>query len=120
MKRIPTFEIFITFLSYSLSASLFVNDHLFDTAKGFESMNNVGGEWVFALTFFVAATVKVVGLLFDIKFMRYFGLFLSFMIYLLVGLLMLLSGSVFLPVMLGVTTFSCGLSIMTDVKYTKL
>lgn len=120
MKRIPTFEIFITFLSYSLSAALFMNDTLFNTAKGFESMENVGKEWVFALVFFIAATVKVVGILFDIKPLRVVGLFMSFIIYLSVGILMLLSGSVFLPVMLGVTTFSCGLSIMTDVKYTKL
>lgn len=97
-----------------------MNDSLFNTSKGFESMENVGKEWMFALVFFIAATVKVIGILFDIKPLRVLGLFMSFIIYLSVGILMLLSGSVFLPVMLGVTTFSCGLSIMTDVKYTKL
>jgi hypothetical protein len=120
MKRIPTFEIFITFLSYSLSAALFVNDHLFTNAKGWEAMGNVAEEWVFALIFFIAATVKVIGILFDIKPLRVVGLFLSFVIYLSVGVLMLISGSVFLPVMLGVTTFSCGMAAKTDVKYTKL
>lgn len=120
MKRIPTFEIFITFLSYSLSSALFVNDDLFETAKGFESMSNIGEEWLFALIFFIAATVKVIGILFDIKPLRVFGLFLSFVIYLSVGVLMLLAGSIFLPVMLGVTTFSCALSVVADVKHTKL
>lgn len=120
MKRIPTFEIFITFLSYSLCLALFVNDTLFETNESWESMSNVGEEWVFALTFFIAATVKVIGILFDIKSLRIFGLFLSFIIYLSVGILMLLAGSIFLPIMLGVTTFSCAMSALTDVKYTKL
>ncbi len=83
-------------------------------------MNNVGEEWLFASVFFVAATVKVIGLLFDIKPLRVFGLFLSFVIYLSVGVLMLMAGSIFLPVMLGVTTFSCALSVLADVKNTKL
>lgn len=120
MKRIPTFEIFITFLSYSLCLALFLNGGLFESSKGWAAMNNVGEEWVFALTFFIAATVKVIGILFDIKPLRVFGLFLSFIIYLSVGILMLLAGSIFLPIMLGVTTFSCAMAALTDVKYTKL
>lgn len=121
IPQIPTFEVFITFLSYSLAGMLFVYENLFETnLVSYQTMANLGDEWMYGLIFIFAATVKLVGILLDIKWLRVIGLLLSAVIYLTMGIMFLLGQSVFLPIILFLLTITCVLSTVTDVKYTKL
>ena len=121
MKRIPLFEVFVTFLSYSFSLVLWVNPELFnDGAAGYEKLSNLASESTYAVVFMLAATIKLIGLLFDIKWLRTVGLIASVLIYLALSILFFMDHSKFLPIVLGLLSLCCGLCIVTDVKNTKM
>lgn len=121
IPQIPTFEVFITFLSYSLAFMLFVNQNLFEhNLATYETFKRIGDEWTYGLVFIVAATIKLVGILIDIKGLRIIGLVISAIIYATMGTMFMMGQSIFLPIILFLLTITCMLAIATDVKYTKL
>lgn len=121
IPQIPTFEVFITFLSYSLAFMLFVNENLFESNLAtYGTFAKLGDEWTYGLVFILAATIKLVGILMDIKGLRIIGLVISAVIYATLATMFMMGQSTFLPIILFLLTITCILATITDVKYTKL
>lgn len=121
MKRVPLFEVFITLISYSFAFALWTNDGLFGSGQnGYEKIASVASESTYAAIFTVAATIKVIALLRDIKSLRIIGLIASLLIYLTFSILFFMDDSTFLPLVMGILSLACGMCMITDVKHTKL
>lgn len=121
MKRVPLFEVFITFISYSFALALWTNDTLFGSnVNGYSKVASLASESTYAAVFTVAATIKVIALLADIKSLRIIGLISSLLIYLTFSILFFMDQSTFLPLVMGILSLTCGMCIITDVKHTKL
>ncbi|WP_139891108.1 hypothetical protein [Bacillus sp. D12] len=87
MKRsIPYFEALVSILSYYLAmVCMFNNDMFQQLPELYGTLSQLGSETLFALIFFSAATIKVIGLVINSYVMRKFGLGLSALIYLIIA-----------------------------------
>ena len=91
-KRIPYFEAFVTLLSYYLAVALMFNNDLFyKLPEVYGALQQLGSETFFVFVFFIAATVKVIGLILNCHMMRKIGLCLSALIYLIIFVSYLMS-----------------------------
>ena len=84
-KRIPYFEALVSLLSYYLAMVCMFNNNMFEELPElYGRLASLGSETVFVCIFFVAATIKVFGLLINCYTMRQIGLGLSAIIYLVI------------------------------------
>ena len=87
MKRtIPYFEALVSMLSYYLAMVCMFNNNMFQRLPElYGTLERLGNETLFALIFFTAATIKVIGLIINNHMMRKFGLGFSAFIYLIIA-----------------------------------
>lgn len=84
-KRIPYFEALVSLLSYYLAIVCMFNNNMFEQLPEiYGALSQLGSETFFAMTFFTAATIKVIGLIINCYFLRKLGLGLSALIYLVI------------------------------------
>ena len=120
--RIPYFEALISILSYYLALVCMFNNNIFELLPEiYGQLEKVGGETFFALVFFFAATIKVIGLIINSHLLRKMGLGLSALIYLVITVSYALSS---IPLNWGTGIFFLlfAFSILSifEVKHTKL
>jgi hypothetical protein len=121
-KRIPYFEALVSMLSYYLAlACMFNNDMFEQLPKLYGTLEKIGDETFFALVFFFAATIKVIGLVINNHTLRKIGLGLSAIIYLVITVSYAMSA---IPLNWGTgiffLLFTFSLLNIFEVKYTKL
>ena len=84
-KRIPYFEALVSMLSYYLAMVCMFNNNMFEQLPDlYGRLEQLGNETFFALVFFTAATIKVIGLVINCYTLRKIGLGLSALIYLVI------------------------------------
>lgn len=84
-KRIPYFEALVSILSYYLALVCMFNNNMFEQLPGlYGALEQLGSETFFAMVFFFAATIKVIGLVINCLALRKIGLGLSALIYLVI------------------------------------
>ena len=84
-KRIPYFEALVSMLSYYLALVCMFNNNMFDQLPDlYGRLGQLGNETFFAMVFFTAATIKVIGLVINCHALRKIGLGLSALIYLVI------------------------------------
>ena len=84
-KRIPYFEALASLLSYYLALVCMFNNNMFEQLPQlYGVLEKIGNETFFALVFFFAATIKVIGLVINNRIVRKIGLGLSALIYLVI------------------------------------
>ena len=121
-KRIPYFEALVSLLSYYLAMVCMFNNNMFEQLPGlYGALEQIGSETFFALVFFTAATIKVIGLVFNCYTLRRIGLGLSALIYLVITVSYAMSDVPFnwgLGIFALLTIFS--ILMIFEVKNTKL
>ena len=84
-ERIPYFEALVSMLSYYLAMVCMFNNNMFkQLPEVYGALDKLGSETFFALVFFFAATIKVIGLIINHHTLRKIGLGLSAIIYLVI------------------------------------
>ena len=121
-KRIPYFEALVSLLSYYLAIVCMFNNNMFEDLSGlYGALGQLGNETFFAMVFFTAATIKVIGLLINCYFLRKIGLAASALIYLVITVSYAMSS---MPLNWGTgiffLLFAFSLLSMFEVKNTKL
>ncbi|MGN1217568.1 MAG: hypothetical protein ACI4TD_06285 [Phocaeicola sp.] len=121
-KRIPYFEALVSLLSYYLAIVCMFNNNMFEQLpEVYGALSQLGSETFFALIFFTAATIKVIGLIINCYFLRRLGLGLSSLIYLVITVSYTMSEVPFnwgLGIFALLSLFSA--LMMFEVKNTKL
>ena len=121
-KRIPYFEALVSLLSYYLAIVCMFNNNMFEQLpEVYGALSQLGSETFFALIFFTAATIKVIGLIINCYFLRRLGLGLSALIYLVITVSYAMSNVPFnwgLGIFALLSLFST--LMMFEVKNTKL
>ena len=121
-KRIPYFEALVSMLSYYLAIVCMFNNDMFDQLPAlYGALGQLGNETFFAMVFFSAATVKVIGMLINCLALRKIGLGLSALIYLVITVSYVMSA---VPLNWGTgiffLLFAFSLLNIFEVKNTKL
>ena len=121
-SRIPYFEALVSILSYYLAlVCMFNNDMFAQLPEVYGSLGQLGNETLFALIFFTAATIKVIGMVSNNQILRKIGLGLSAIIYLVISLSYAISD---MPLNWGTGIFfllsAFSLLNIFEVKHTKL
>ena len=121
-KRIPYFEALVSLLSYYLAIVCMFNNNMFEQLpEVYGALSQLGSETFFAMIFFTAATIKVIGLIINCYFLRRLGLALSSLIYLVITVSYTMSEVPFnwgLGIFALLSLFSA--LMMFEVKNTKL
>lgn len=120
MKRIPVFEAFVSLLSCYLAVILLWNDDFFSSnPTSYDKLSNLVDEKTAAAIFFIAATVKICGILLNLKSLRIIGLAMSALIYLSIATTYFLGNALW---GLGIFSLLSVFSVISifEVKYTKL
>lgn len=85
-------EILITVLSLGWGLTLLFNDKTFDQSDNFEILEKiVGNEWVVGVVCLSLAFIKIIGMVFQLRRVRWIGLVLSAIFWVLVSTAFLLS-----------------------------
>lgn len=121
-KRIPYFEALVSMLSYYLAiVCMFNNDMFAQLPELYGALGQLGNETFFAMVFFFAATVKVIGMVINFQTLRKIGLGLSALIYLVITVSYVMSA---VPLNWGTgiffLLFAFSLLNIFEVKNTKL
>lgn len=120
MKKMPIFEVFISFLSCYLAVVLFTNDSFFQSNPiSFQKLANLASELTVGIIFLVAAFTKIFGVVFNVRWLRVVGLSMSAIIYVSIATTYYLSHALWGLGMFSLLAIFCIISII-DVRYTKL
>lgn len=120
VKRIPIFEAFVSLLSCYLAVILLWNDNFFGTNPiTYDKLSNLVDEKTAAAIFFVAAAVKICGILLNLNSLRIIGLVMSALIYLSIATTYFMGQALW---GLGIFSLLSVFSVISifEVKYTKL
>lgn len=118
--RLPIFETFISLLSCYLAIILFTNENFFNTNPiTYGKLSELTSEATIACIFLVAAFTKIIGISFDIRWVRITGLCMSSVIYLVIAVTYYLGSVLWGLGIFSLLSIFCIINIV-DVKNTKL
>lgn len=86
LRNVPIIEAGLSLVSIWWSVILFANDDMFnDLPKQYEVFGEISQETGWGIFFVIAAFIKVAGLVWDKKFLRITGLYMSTFLYALIA-----------------------------------
>lgn len=96
MKQITVVEIMLTYISLGWAYVLFTSPLLFDNSSNWDKVQSIANyEWVLGIITLVCALVKVVGMLLQNRRLRWLGLIMSTVLWIVIAASFLVADDAF-------------------------
>lgn len=96
MKQITVVEIMLTYISIGWAYVLFTSPSLFENSSNWDKVQSVANyEWILGIITLVCALVKVVGMLLQNKRLRWLGLMMSTVLWIVIAASFLVADDTF-------------------------